>query len=358
MKTAILICWTRKNMMKWNKTLFIGTYLMLVQGVYSQVQPWTWCYQKIFSHDRLEANSNKGSMTFEKVGVPNFTQLIFSWNALRPKLGYFQFNVQVRDSKTKRWSDLYRMAEWGANVQRSFYQKSYGAIFNHVRLDVSPRRHADGLRISVEALEGARLNNLRGLFVCISHLRNFERESHDDAITRLPSIVLSSVPRQSQKVLDHPKKEVLCSPTSCCMLTSYLLKKLLDPVEFAHQSYDNGLNIYGSWPFNTAHAFEHARGKCFFYVSRLESFAKVYSMLKKGIPVVVSVRGHLEGAFKEYDDGHLLVIIGWDQSQKKVVCHDPAFETNEETRVSYDVIPFMRAWERSHRLAYCAMMIK
>ncbi len=309
----------------------------------------------MLSAEQAAEHSAKRSMIFAKTDTPHFTQLIFSWNAFRPKQGYFKFNVQVRDAKTQRWYDWHRMTEWGANVQRSFRHETLGSTYHHVRLEMPSGNYADGLRISVEALEGANLKKVRGLFVSVSNLRTFEAERLDRSITGLPSLALSRVPQQSQKVLDHPKKDVLCSPTSCCMLTSYLLKKRLDPIDFANKSYDNGLNAYGSWPFNIAHAFERARGKCFFRVARLESFGQLHSMLKKEIPVVVSVRGHIDGAFKDYDDGHLLLVVGWNQAQQKVICHDPAFESNEETRVSYDIASFLRAWEKSRRLAYCAM---
>jgi hypothetical protein len=155
-------------------------------------------------------------------------------------------------------------------------------------------------------------------------------------------------------MLNHHKKEVLCSPTSCSMLVSYLMKKRIDPVLFADNAYDAGLNAYGSWPFNVAHAFEVCKGKYLFHVERLSSFSSLYHYLRKKIPVVVSVRGKIIGAPKEYNDGHLLLVVGWDQYHKKVICHDPAIAHSKETRVAYDARSFIRAWELSRRLAYIA----
>ena len=37
---------------------------------------------------------------------------------------------------------------------------------------------------------------------------------------------------------------------------------------------------------------------------------------------------------------------------KKVLCHDPAFETNVKVFHKYDLIDFLRAWEKSYHLAY------
>ena len=155
-------------------------------------------------------------------------------------------------------------------------------------------------------------------------------------------------------VLHHPKKEVLCSPTSSSMVTGYLTQKHVDSIGFARKAYDNGLNAYGSWPFNTAHAFEYAKGRFLFRVQRLASFAELHRLLKRKIPVVVSVRGKIAGAPQEYKEGHLLVVVGWNKEKKKVLCHDPAFTSNDKVRVSYDMRSFLAAWERSRRLAYCA----
>jgi hypothetical protein len=141
------------------------------------------------------------------------------------------------------------------------------------------------------------------------------------------------------------------------MLISYLLKKQIDAVSFANNVYDSGLCAYGSWPYNIAHAYECCQGNYLFSVTRLHSFKQLHDYLKKNIPVVVSVRGNIRGAPQEYVHGHLLVVVGWDQKNRKVICHDPAFATNEQTRVAYDAASFLAAWERSRRLSYITHVI-
>lgn len=143
-------------------------------------------------------------------------------------------------------------------------------------------------------------------------------------------------------------------PTSCTMLTSYVLNRVVDPLDFARNSFDAGLDKYGSWPFNVAHAYECAQGEAHFCVARLSSFAGLHNHLKKGIPVVVSVRGAIEGAPRVYHNGHLLLVVGYDNKSKEVICHDPAAATANATVQRYALKHFLAAWERSHRLAYMA----
>ncbi len=70
------------------------------------------------------------------------------------------------------------------------------------------------------------------------------------------------------------------------------------------------------------------------------------------MPVVVSVRGYLQGAPQEYKQGHLLLVVGWDQATQSVICHDPAIFGDQVVEYAYDLSDFLRAWELSHRLAY------
>lgn len=335
--------------MKKNSTIFLLS--LFAVSMHAQDQ-WTWLYKKTFNAAEVEGHKYRTSLLFYKENIPHFDQLIFSWNAFRSTKGFFRFKARVRDAKSKVWHRWHTMSEWGLNVQRSFLDKPlFGPQFYHVRLEMPKMHNADALCIKVEGCEGADCSGLRGLFVCVANLAGFKSESIEELKT-LPSLHIHHVPELSQMALDHPKKEVLCSPTSCSMLISYLLKQPVNPVDFANQAHDDGLDAYGSWPFNIAHAYEYCKGGYEFYVRRLSSFAALHKLLQKKIPVVVSVRGTLEGAPKDYNDGHLLVVVGWDSHTQKVICHDPAFETNGKACVTYPINSFLKAWERSRRLAY------
>lgn len=319
-----------------------------------KTEQWTWFHRKIFSDQEQLENSTKSHLAFAKTDLPKFGQLVFSWNAKRPEIGHFTFYAQVRDARTQKWSKWHQMAVWGAQKQKSFEtDPDHISSYHHVRLESKPLLLADGFAIKVEAHEGARLDQLKSFAVNLANLQLFSAEK-DQMFIGLASVTIQGVPKYSQFELDHPRNDGLCSPTSCAMLTAYLLSKHIDPIDFAEKSHDQGMDKYGSWPFNTAHAFERSEGKILYAVKRLESFKDLHHQLTKGIPVVVSVRGQIHGAPRPYKNGHLLVVIGYDTKTKEIICHDPAMASAIQVRKRYPVKSFLQAWERSHRLAYCA----
>ncbi len=328
-------------------------------GASSENDSWTWLYQKRFSKQELQDSKEKQDFVFLKHGLPQFSQLMFSWNAFRPTRGYFTFYVQVRDAKKKTWGAWHKMAEWGAQVQRSFASMpACTTKYLHVRLETNKGHLADAFRIRVKVSDGADLTNLKSFAVSLSNFHNFKESRIDDRIKSLPSTCIENVPKQSQFKVPYAHNDSICSPTSVGMLIGSLTDQNINYREFVRGSFDNGLNVHGSWPFNMAHAFEKCKGRVHFSVGRLNSFAQLHERLQKGVPVVVSVRGHLNGAPKVYDKGHLLVVIGWDATKQHVICHDPAFKSNHKVLKRYTVRSFLSAWDRSHRLAYLADPIR
>lgn len=314
---------------------------------------WTWLYYKMIDH--AQENMGKRELHFVKEDIPLFTQLIFSWNAKRPSKGHYSFWVSARDAKTKQWGSWHRMIDWGAGVQRSYLSKSSDSFshYQHVRLEIADNTHADAFRVRIQAHDAADFLNVHAFAVSTSNFNDFQSEDLSE-LTKLGSVMVDGVPKLSQFLLDHPKNDSLCSPTSTTMLSSFLCGKQIDPLEFADQAYDEGLGVFGSWPFNTAHAFEQCRGSFLFFTARLNSFARLHQRLQQGLPVVVSVRGPLEGAALPYKNGHLIVVVGWDAKKQEVICHDPAFKKLKEVTRRYSAREFMQAWERSKRLAYIA----
>lgn len=309
---------------------------------------WTWSFKKTFKSTEFLAQQR--SMIFENVDTNLFTQLIFSFNAHRPSQGYYSFYVQVHTYKGD-WGDYYKMLEWGNGVQKSYLHKSDSnePSYHHVRLEMPKNKFADGFRIKIQAHEGAFLDNVKMVSASISNFQDFKPERPNDLV--LKNIFIKGVPKNSQIALRHQDSNVICSPTSLSMLLGYLKKDWVNPASVAKNVYDKGLGVYGSWPFNTAHAFEVVPDH-YFRVMRLKSFKHLYSYLQKGFPVVVSVRGSLQGAPKTYDAGHLILVVGWDQKNHAVIVHDPRFEQDERVCCRYRISDFLKAWEKSNRLAY------
>ncbi|MBA3953993.1 C39 family peptidase [Candidatus Dependentiae bacterium] len=338
----------------------VFSIILFFSGVLRAVE-WTWLYSinpNTELSENIFATNTEGSWV--KAGVPRFSQLIFSWNSLRPAKGHYSFWVRVRDSVTKKWYKWHQMAQWGTdqkgrNLQRSFYSKTvYGTNYSFVRLDLPKGRLADGFSIKIKAHNNASIKYIKNITVNICNLRLFSSEAFAAQPKLLQSVYIKGVPRKSQMALKHPRCEVLCSPTSTTMLINHLLKKNLDARHVANGVYDSGLGVYGSWAFNTAHAFEVSNNKVLFHVQRLDSFKTLHSYLARGIPVVVSVRGPLKGAASPYASGHLLLVVGYNKRFKKVLCQDPAFKKDSATAVAYNLKDFLLSWERSNRLAYVA----
>lgn len=313
--------------------------------------PWTWSYRKKIPMNESSELANRAQVTFSKVDVPAFNQLIFSWNALRPKKGYFSFYVKARNSITKTWSKWYKMFDWGKGIQQSYCELAKNdTSYVYVRLEMLAGKFSDGFKLKVVPKLNADLSGLRMLGVSISDFSKFNIEKAKDLIN-LESVEIKDVPKKSQMVLDHAHNLRMCSPTSTSMMISHFSDIQINPLDFAHSVYDKGLDSYGSWPFNTAAAFEVC-SSYYFRVARLNSFVDLHANLMMGYPVVVSVRGKMNGAPKDYNQGHLILVIGFDKNNKEVIVHDPAFSSDPKVKFKYEIVSFIRAWERSHRLAY------
>ena len=334
--------------------MLIVFYLFQLQAIVGTIedQGWTRVYKQSFTPHEMRRNGKKEAVLFYQTKLPIFNQLIFSWNAMRPKKGLFTFYAQVRDAKTGRWYNYHKMIEWGKGVQKSFFNRTDGSLFCYARLEVETQHKADGFRIKAVASNANDLKLLQSLIASVSNFDKFKPERYSERGKGLKTYVLTGVPKASQFLVNHPRADALCSPTSLSMMIGSLKGKTIDPLICANLVYDEGLDVFGNWGFNMAHAYEHCGHKVQFYATRLSSFAALHKLLHQKIPVAVSVRGPLKNAPKPYDQGHLLVVIGWDAEKKKVLCHDPAFDEHGRVYMEYDIHEFVIAWERSRRLTY------
>jgi len=333
------------------KLLIIYNILSMFIYVNANNNVWTWFYTEKYTHNKKILNDRKKTVLFKKENIASFTQLLLSWNVLRPERGHFSFYIQVRNAQTKKWGDWYLMADWGRGIQKTYLTKSDGlASCVHVRLELDETKTADAFCIKIEPHEGAQLQLLEAVAVAVSDFSLFALQGCVD--DNLKTIILTDVPALAQFSFDHNDKGRICSPVSCAMLVQYLVKESVQLDDFIASIFDDGLGVYGSWQCNVAHMFDACKGKVNFFVRRAQSFMDVYQSLEKSFPVIVSVRGELPGAMKPFPHGHLLVIIGWDNETREVVCHDPAAESNDKVLKRYPVEPFLRAWQRSHRLMY------
>ena len=277
-----------------------------------------------------------------------FDELIISWNADFPNEGQFLFYVKV---KINAWSPWLLYASWGSKERSTFQSTSKEVpmrVFQDI-VEVLEGEKATGFQIKIETEGLCIINTIRSLHVYTNSNQSIELQNND---YRLDSISLK-VPGLSQMALNHTRNTELCSPTSTTAVTQYLLDDYtIDPLHFAQHAWDSGFNIFGNWIFNIAQASICLGHEWNCWVERLNGFQEIYNYINEKIPVVVSVRGPLPGSAQPYSNGHLIVVIGYDSLNQKVLCMDPAFPSDNETHVAYNLSDFVQAWNRRGNVAY------
>lgn len=331
------------------KALFL-VLLFIVSVARATTSDWVTESKKIYTASECRKHQKMEAVFFKKK-VPVFTQLIFSWNVVRPTKGFFSFYVRVFNKQTQQWDSWHHMLDWGQGVQKSFFSRGSFSVYNYARLELEHTK-ADAFEIKVTATHKKLLHQIKGLFVVTSDFTQFKREPYAQRGQGLASCRVKGVIPKSQIMIDHPRANALCSPTSVSMLVAYFSGKSLDLLETARMVYDEGLDVFGNWGFNMAYAYNATPSNLFFYTTRLHSFADLHALLAQNIPVAVSVRGAIKGAKKEYNNGHLMVVMGYNAPSKKVLCCDPAFDSDDQVYQEYDLHEFIVAWERSRRLTY------
>jgi hypothetical protein len=324
-------------------------------------------FSSLYIHrlDEPHLSVKKSNHYYEWVSsaVKPFDELILSWNAVRPRSGFFTFKISL--FYKNKWSPYRKIAEWGKNVQRAFgYEGACHAHTKYVRVEMQKNSLATRFKIQITAHKGAKIKDVHGLFVSLSQLKKYKK---DYSVAHLPSVFLQKVPAFTQWAGTHPRRKDFCSPTSMSMMIRYLKKTFFNAKgqdriserELAHcadSMHDRSLDMYGNWLMNVAHAYHLTEGKMFYAVCRLNNFAALHSYLSRKLPVAVSVRGSLRGCAWPYQNGHFILVVGWDAKRRLVRCIDPAFKEVKKTGRWYHYDDFISAWGKSRNLSYVALI--
>jgi hypothetical protein len=305
-------------------------------------------FSKTYTHNLSVTHPSEDILIEQPLEQKPVTECIVSWNALRPDQGELIFFAKVMVEK--QWSDWIKIAEWGKGVQKSFCDEHDPLVT--LSIDALTNKNGkpfESVAVKVTAEGGANLAAVRSVFICASNMRAFTPFVLDAS---LPTVILKNVPCISQMLLNHPRCHDMCSPTSTTMAVNYLDKTTINPLILADQAHDQQFDIYGNWVLNVAAAYDLSKGTVSCRVQRLNSLQELHASLAAGCPVVVSVKGPLKGGALPYNNGHLMVIVGWDAEQRAFVCHDPAFPTVEATCVRYAFEDFVEAIGRRRQISY------
>ena len=297
---------------------------------------------------KLYDSKQSQEWVWTKEDTKEFDELIVSWNAPRPKRGHYLLSLSVFSNES--WSPWLQYALWGTNSQKTFSMEDPSHCVRTFQdtLDMLHGRTARGFRVRVQAFDGAHLDQWRALHACTS----LEKDRNKDITLSRERMVHLPVEHLSQMAVDHPRRHHLCSATATSALLRFLrADQGVFPDIFAEQIFDSGFDIYGNWIFCTAQAALELPS-WFSWVARIKSFDEVIAQLEKSIPVVMSIKGPLEGAHSAHQSGHLITIVGYNPSSKKVLCMDPAFPQETKGPIGYDLHHFLQATKRRGHVAY------
>ena len=271
----------------------------------------------------------------------NYQEAIASWNATTP--GGSWIEVQFRARYGTRWSKWYILGIWAAD---------YSTIERHsVRL----QGDADGF-VAVDTFVSSNKKEMTNKFQL--KMRLFSEDGVSTPSVRNASVAYSTSPPKKASVLagdpiywntrlEVPEcsqmvypdgGEVWCSPTSTSMVLGYWNQdtgpcepRVRDAVEGVFDWIYDG---HGNWPFNTAYAATFGYEG---YVARFTSLAQAEKFVNAGVPVIMSIawgNGDLTGSDINSTNGHLFVLVGFDEAGNPIV-NDPASPANESVQRIY-----------------------
>jgi hypothetical protein len=163
--------------------------------------------------------------------------------------------------------------------------------------------------------------------------------------------IVLSVPERSQ--LDYRNGEAWCSPTSLSMILGFWARQSNRPEldrsvpEIAAGVNDPCWPGTGNWSFNTAYAGSFRGLRAF--VTRLSCVTELEPWVASGVPVAASVSNSVLKGEAQRNDGHIVVVIGFD-ARGDVVLNDPG--TRKAVRKIVPRERFAAAWAHSRNTVY------
>lgn len=274
-----------------------------------------------------------------------FTELVGSWRATTPGKSLFRVVIELPDGAPMS------IGTWGtaSDVRTSIKeQKAEGARVDTDTLVLE--KPITKFRVRVELVEDAgELPRLEEICFVLTDPsakiapRSPNRKAHGWVM---------EPPRLAQ--MSYENGNVLCSPTSVTMVMNYWAKKRgfgslnVSVPEVAEGVFDPGWEGTGNWSFNVAYAATFPEIES--YVTRMRDLRDAEDWTAAGVPVITSVSySLLKGeAKRRTNDGHLVVLVGFD-NRGKPIFNDPG---KNVVRMQYDRDAFDRAWAASGRTCY------
>jgi hypothetical protein len=291
-----------------------------------------------------EATSPEISTQFD------YTEAIVSWNATAPPGTWIE--AQLHAQNGARWSKWYILGIWASDdstirrhsVQSQSDLDGYVAVDTFVSTNQKEVTSKFQLKFRLFSIDGTATPAIRNASVAysMSAPKSGTVSAGDPSLWNRKL----SVPLCSQMVYPDGG-EVWCSPTSTSMVLSYwdhyngsCEPRLRTAVDGAYDWIYNG---HGNWPFNTAYAATFGYEA---YVARFTSLLTAEKFVAAGVPVIMSIawkKGELTGAYIDSTNGHLLVLVGFDEKGNPII-NDPASPSDSAVQRTYLRSEFEPLW--------------
>lgn len=280
-----------------------------------------------------------GTLVSAPLTVPEFDELVPSWNTVTGEGGSLTLEVRVQQGENwNQWSRWYSFGTWSAARGRGSAEGQKDA-FGEVQTDVLKLRgKASTLQYRL-TLSGA--GTRLGLLALNTSQRSARMLSQGAVSNQSAWGKVLNVPQRSQ-MLYPGGGEVWCSPTSVSMILESYGKNVTVP-QAADGIQDAVYDGTGNWAFNAAYAGELGLRS---FITRLPSLSAAEQYIAAGVPLVVSIswkKGELPGAFLSSSTGHLMVLVGFDANGNPVL-NDPAGPSDTQVRRVYPRAAFERLW--------------
>ncbi|MGQ9592071.1 MAG: C39 family peptidase, partial [Planctomycetota bacterium] len=278
-----------------------------------------------------------------------FREALISWNADVPEGAGISVELRVGRASGGSWSPYLYAGDWG-EVPEGIERRERA---DEGRIDVDYFRSEaeyDLLQYRIrahrkpEARVAVRIRRvavvLTGGTAAASPGAALEPEEGDPPGAAWKRVL--DVPARSQKVEAPEIARRICSPTCVAMALEY--RGVRRPTrEVAERAYDPRHGIYGNWPRAIQAAYTYGVPG---YLARFSTLREARREIGRGQPLVISIRaakGELRGAPYEATDGHLLVLVGFDEAGD-VVVNDPAAPAAEGCRRTYAASEIEKVW--------------
>lgn len=291
----------------------------------------------------LAEGQTQGSSESQVLAVPEFTDVVASWNSTTAPGTFVELLVRIKGGAA--WSQWFSYGKWSDNGRNLGSIK--GQADDIARMDVDLLRVLTGSSAAIQfrlelSRDDATTPSPRVRLIAFSWTPKILGEDNYTGA----EIALNVAPRAQLPV---PKiGNIICSPTSLATVMAYH-GHVEDTEQVAVGARDNGAGIYGNWSYNVAYAAEKGFTA---WVQRCNSMEDVRQYLEQGLPIIASIRiadkEELTGALSAYPSGHLLVITGLTRKdgQDYVLVNDPAAHRDEDVPRQYRLDQFLKAWSR------------